>query len=172
MSQDKNRPKLKLEEAIIKFPNFAGVKKEWNDEGRRNFCTLIPPDIADQLREEGWNVKMLKPREEGDPELPYIQVKVNFKSSFAPPVIKMIKGKNEVQITEDNANILDYADIEFADMIINPSYYPPKTPGGPCISPYLKAMNVYVAEDELENRYSDCGHVCDGDCNNCPQAYD
>lgn len=44
-------------------PNFSGEMDRFKDD-RRKFTVLIPNDMADQLREMGWNVKTIIPTQE------------------------------------------------------------------------------------------------------------
>lgn len=83
-----------MENARILFRNFSGNPSKFNAKGKRTFCLVIDPDMADRLSEEGWNVKFLKPREEGDTPTPYIQVNVGFKDdSSKSPKIYMVTRK-------------------------------------------------------------------------------
>src|SRR4051812_12552360 len=98
-----------LEDVRIIFRNFAGREGMYNSEGDRNFAVLLPPDVAEQLTREGWNVKLLKAREEGEEDQPYISVKVNFKGR--PPTIKMITDRATTVLDEDSVEVLDWVDI-------------------------------------------------------------
>ena len=157
---------VKIKGARILFRNFAGNRTQFNDEGRRNFCVVLSPDIADDMMNEGWNVKFLKPREEGDVPLPYIQVKVNYNGN-RPPKIVMMVGDKKTPVTEDMVQMLDWAEIEWVDVILNPYVYEKRDGSGIGVSAYLKTMYAQIVEDELEAEYADCGHVCDGDCEHC-----
>ena len=55
-----------IEGGRIIFRNFAGEESKFNRAGNRNFCAIISNDMVDQLKEDGWNIKQLPPREEDD----------------------------------------------------------------------------------------------------------
>lgn len=141
---------LKIEEARIVFPNFSGAKKEYNPEGRRNFCVLIDPAAVPKLEAEGWNIKMLKPKEEGDEPIPYLQITVSF--DYKPPKIVLITSHGQTILDETTVGGLDLADIAFADIAVSP--YPWNVNGKSGIKAYLKTLYVTLNEDEFESKYS------------------
>ena len=104
-----------IEDARIIFRNFSGKEGQYNREGDRNFAVVIPTDIADQMLEDGWNVRVLEAREEGDDETPYVSVAVNFNNR--PPRIVLLTSTTRTQLNEDSVEILDWADIRTADLI-------------------------------------------------------
>lgn len=142
-----------VEAKAIRFRNFAGKEGRYNKEGDRNFCLLLHPDDADEMQKEGWNIRYLDPRDDGDEPTPYIQVKVGFGGKGRPPKVVMVTKKGKTQINEDTVNILDWADIEFADIALNPYHY--NVNGKEGIKAYLKTMYVTIFEDEFEDQYYD-----------------
>lgn len=81
---------IRIEHAVLTFRNFAGARKQFNDEGKRNFCVYLdgynrrgeafqdegripkykygpdwmnPNDLIPALQADGWNVKWTKERE-------------------------------------------------------------------------------------------------------------
>lgn len=146
---------LVIEDARIIFRNFAGKEGMYNREGDMNFCVLLEPDLAEQMARDGWNIKTLKPREEGDDLQPYLQVAVSFK--VRPPRIVMITSKGRTDLTENEIEILDWVDIKTVDLIVRPYEWAVGGKGG--IKAYLKSLFVIIEEDFLELKYADVEHA-------------
>lgn len=145
-----NRP-ITIEDARIMFRNFSGKGGRFNPEGNRNFCVVIPEDILEDVLADGWNVRYLQPREEGDTPLPYMQVAVRYNN--IPPKIVLISSAGKTVLDEDTVNILDWAEIEAVDLIIRPYNYDVNGKAG--VKAYVKSMYVTIREDEFEKKYRD-----------------
>lgn len=146
---------LVMEDARIIFRNFQGKEGQYNREGDRNFCVLLDHKTADDMAADGWNIKTLKPREEGDEPQPYIQVSVNFKGR--PPRIVMVTSRGRTDLGEDECEFLDWADIRSVDLIIRP--YEWTVNGKTGIKAYLKSIFVTIEEDYLELKYAELDQV-------------
>lgn len=145
-----NKNTLKIENARLMFKNFAGKATQFNREGNRNFAVrLTDISTVEALRADGWNVKALKPREEGDEPTYYITVNVNF-NAF-PPNVYRIAGKTKTLLNEETVAMLDRDDIVSADLVISPYRWEIGTNSG--IKGYLKAAYVTVEEDEFAAKY-------------------
>ena len=142
---------ISVEDAKIIFRNFAGKESKYNAKGKRNFCLLLDHEYAESLKEEGWNVKYLSPRDPEDDPQAYIQVAVTF-DNF-PPNIWLIAGGKKTKLDEDTVASLDYAEIENVDLIIRPYTWEVNGKGG--IKAYLKNMYVTIVENEFEKKYRD-----------------
>ena len=151
MARSKETPNVIVEDAQIAFRNFAGKEGQYNRAGDRNFCLLLSEKMRGDLERDGWNVKFLKPREEGDEPRAYIQVAVSFKN--IPPRITMITGQGKTLMDEDNIAVLDFAEIENIDLIVRPYHW--EVNGNEGIKAYVKTMYVTLREDEFASKYYD-----------------
>lgn len=143
---------ISVENARIIFRNFAGKPSKFNAEGKRNFCLLIDDGSAEKLKEDGWNIKYLNPRDPDDSPQPYLQVSVAF-DNF-PPNIYLISGGKKTKLDEDSVSVLDYAEIETVDLIVRP--YNWELPSGKSgVKAYVKNMYVTIVENEFEKKYRD-----------------
>ena len=162
-----------IENVRIGFRNFSGKEGKFNPKGNRNFVLFLEEKLAHELANDGWNVRWLKPRNEDEEPQAILQVKVMF--GKVPPSILLISSRGRTLLNEDNINILDWAEIASADVIIRP--YAWNVSGQSGVAAYLKKMYVTLIEDDLEKKYQitpdsaqdaigGCGNceVCTGDC--------
>jgi len=152
MDQDKT---VLMEGVRILFRNFAGKEGPMNREGDRNFCVLLDEEVAEAMHADGWNVKPLRAREEGDPDQPYLPVSVNFKNR--PPKIWLVSSRGRTLLSEDVVEILDYADILSVDLLVNPYNWTVNGKSG--VKAYLKTAFIVINEDELELKYADLNEL-------------
>jgi hypothetical protein len=138
-----------LEDVRIIFRNFAGKEGMYNREGDRNFAVVLPQDVAEDMKKNGWNVKVLKARDEDETDTPYISVSVNFKGR--PPTIKMISSRGATDIDEGTVELLDYVDIAQVDLIIRP--YDWAVSGNTGRKAYLQSLYITIIEDPLALKY-------------------
>ncbi len=148
---NKRLDNIVVENARLIFKNFAGEESKFNRAGNRNFCVILDGDSAEDLRQMGWNVKALRPREDEDEPTYYLQVTVAF-GNF-PPKVVMISGKTKTVLDEESISTLDYAEIANVDLIIRPYHW--EVNGKEGIKAYLKTMYVTIEQDVFAGKY-DC----------------
>lgn len=140
---------LTFEDARVIFRNFVGRETKYNREGDRNFCVIVPPDIAQKLDQDGWNVKSLDPREDGDEPTFYIKVSISYKGR--PPKIVLITSRTRTELGQEEIEMLDWADFKTVDLVVRPYNWTVGNSSG--ISAYLKTMYITIFEDDLELKY-------------------
>lgn len=154
--RDRNEGQITLEDHRIVFKNFKGAEGPFNSEGDRGFSVLLDDQkLVKQLEKDGWNVKYLKAREEGDEEQAYLQVAVSYKNF--PPKIYMVSSRGRTLLGEKEVEVLDYADYETVDLIIRPYHWQVRDNHG--IKAYVKSMYVTIQEDALDRKYGDIEDV-------------
>lgn len=157
LSQAPGNDNIMIQGAEVRFRNFAGAEKTFNSEGDRNFCIFLNPEDAEYMRQRGWNVKQLRPKEEGDVPQEYVQVAVSY-GKGRPPRVVVVNSKGRLDIGADDVHMLDWADVKNWDVVLNPYAWeikqgsaPPKTG----IKAYLKTCFATINEDELELLYAE-----------------
>jgi hypothetical protein len=147
---------LKFDNARIINRNFEGRASKYNREGDRNFCVVIDdPDLANQLRDDGWNIKIKPPREEGDSPLIFLSVKIKFDSEHPRlnPAVYLKTGRKMNKLDEESISILDSVDIINVDMDIRPYNYDVNGKTG--ISAYLLGMCITQNVNRFEQRFAE-----------------
>lgn len=171
MTNTKEKLEVRIDNARIAFRNFTGAEGKFNPAGNRNFCVFLNADIAKKMENDGWNVRWLEGKED-DPQ-PMISVKLNFGNY--PPKIVLVSNDKLSLLTEENVNVLDFAELDKVDLILRG--YSWEVSGKKGIKAYLRIGYFTLTVDELAKEYSEaldsaqesvggCGDctICDGHC--------
>ena len=141
---------LQIDDARIIFRNFSGAPSKFNREGDRNFAVIIPEqEIADALIAEGWNVKIVPPREDGDTPFMYLPVKIKFNDRG--PRVYLKSGSNIIRLDEESISCLDNVDIISVDLDIRP--YDWNVNGMEGRTAYLQSIQVTQEVDRFYDQY-------------------
>lgn len=153
MARTANRiPEVTLENVRMVFKNFSGEERRYNAEGKRNFCAILPKDIAEDMDADGWNIKTLTSRDEDEQDAAFIKVNVNYNSG-RPPRIVVLAGRNRTTLTEETVGSLDWAEITNVDLTISP--FVREEGGETTVTAYLKTMYVTIDQDPLDAKYAE-----------------
>lgn len=148
--------RAKLEGFEITFKNFAGRETNFNRAGNRNFSVVLDDDTADQMKAEGWNVR-IKEYDDGS-RRNTLQVAVRYDIDRFRPKVVMVTPKGDhfkkTVLSEDTVDQLDGARVVSADLILNPSSWR-NAMGNSGIKAYLQTGYFVVEADEFENKYGD-----------------
>lgn len=143
-----------MEGVRIVFRNFAGKEGQYNREGDRNFAVLLDDSTAEAMTVDGWNVKWLKPREDDEEETQqaYLPVSLSFEKG-RPPRVVMITSRGRTNLSGEDVELLDWADITNVDLIVRP--YGWEVSGKTGVKAYLQSLYVTIEEDALERKYAE-----------------
>lgn len=148
------RETLMIDDARIVYRNFKGEGSKFNAKGDRNFAIVIPnQDIADQLSNLGWNVKIKPPRNDDEEPFMYLPVKVKF-NDRGPKAYLQAGQKKPTELNEDTIAILDDIDIASVDVDVRP--YDWEMPNGNTgRTAYLESILVIQQIDRFASRFEE-----------------
>lgn len=145
-NENNKRETLIIRDARILRKDFAGQKFNRNGKIREFSVRIDDPEIAQRLAEDGWNIKILSPKEPGDEPGYCLPVQARY-DNFPPRVVVRRPGRPNQELTEATIHHLDTLFIRQVHVNINPSHWEVNGKSG--IKAYLKSMIVDVDEDEL-----------------------
>ena len=146
------RGTLEIDNARIIFRNLEGRGGLYNREGDRNFAVLIEDEaIAEQLTNDGWNVKIKLPRDEDDSPFMYLPVKVKFNERGPSAYLKI--GRNMTRLDEESIACLDKINILSVDLDIRPFDW--EVNGKVGRTAYLQAIRVTQDVDRFAENIED-----------------
>lgn len=143
-----NNRTIEIEDAKLLpggFMNFSGKVDKYNQNGNRYVNFEIPEEAVDELKDLGYHVKMLKPRNEDDNPLYYLKAYVSYR--YYAPKITTITSTTRTELTEETVGTLDKATILSADVVLNASR---NDQGLTC---YVDEMWIKIAESRFAAKY-------------------
>ena len=143
---------INIEGANIIWKNFSGERDKFNP-GKRGFSVVIDDSVmADELKQEGWNVKERPLQEGADPSEQEwtLPVKLNMNRYTQ---VWLIVGNHKTLLNEDTVAQLDVVDIVNCDISIRP--YEWEMSGRTGITAYVDSMYVTIRENKFAEKYAD-----------------
>lgn len=116
---------LEIRDAHIFGKNFKGDEKRKNgrvvnSKGTRTFCVEINPDIAQNLRDDGWNITMRLDQENGE-MFCYLPVELRYRPVH--PDIYIITNGVKKNLEEDQVHQLDQRKLRKVDLVLHPHWW-------------------------------------------------
>lgn len=148
---------LNIGNANLLFRNFEGRATQYNRKGDRNFCVRIDDNHwAEKLKNDGWNVKILAPRDSDEEPRYYIKVKFSYPEDnpniSRGPQVYLHQGRNVTNLDRDTVALLDDAFIIDADLTIRAR--PWAVNGKTGITGYLQTLHASIEEDAFASKYT------------------
>lgn len=143
---------INIEGATIIWKNFSGERDRFNP-GKRGFSVVIDDAVmADELRNEGWNIKERPLQEGADPSEQEwtLPVKLNMNRYTQ---VWLIVGNHKTLLDENTVAQLDVVDIIDCDISIRP--YEWEMSGRTGITAYVDSMYVTIRENKFAEKYAD-----------------
>ena len=149
---ERGKEQLVIEDAVLRFHNFAGAQTDYNMKGNRNIDVILPDnEMAVAMGEKGWNVKIRKPQDPEDEPYYTLNVKINMESRWPPKIVQVVKSRH-IQYDADMLAQLD--DIAMTDIgiVINGSEWENER-FGHGIKAYLDQMYFRLKPSVFGNKY-------------------
>ena len=143
---------INIEGATIIWKNFSGERDRFNP-GKRGFSVVIDDAaMAEELRNEGWNVKDRHLQEGADPSEQEwtLPVKLNMNRYTQ---VWLIVGNHKTLLDENTVAQLDVVDFVNCDISIRP--YEWEMGGRTGITAYVDSMYVTIRENKFAEKYAD-----------------
>lgn len=151
---NENSGRYRIEHAEIWFPNFEGLKSQYNDAGKRNFKIAVGEELAEELRDQGIRLSEMRRRDDTEPQRYTVKIGV-----YGNSEMYLVADRVKQPLTLDNCHVIDRefrnghvrngdVDVKF-HVSVNSRLNPP--------TPYLRLDSIYipVEHDEQADDYAD-----------------
>ena len=148
---ERGKEQLVIDDAILRFHNFAGAQTEYNAKGNRNIDVILPDSkMAVEMGEKGWNVKIRKPRNEDEDPYYTLNVKINMESKWPPKIIQVNRAQ-KIQYDAEMVDDLDDVNMMDIGMVINGSEW--ESQFGHGVKAYLDQLYFRVKPGVFGHKY-------------------
>jgi len=139
------------------FSHFAGEEDRFNGKGDHNFMVILPDDIAEKMRAEGWNIRTMEGYEEGDPPEHLLKIKISFK--YEPPKIYFITEETQRRMRVGQRDLADIRrdTARQIDVVITPSRWVQGANSG--ITAYARELYVKIKYSRFALDYQDYAEI-------------
>ena len=145
---------INVENAKIIFKNFSGRATPISPKGVRGFSLVLTQEDAERFINDGWNVRYLNPREEGDEPTPILDVRVRIdEDTPLPAEVYLVQNGFKHRLYEDTIHMLDEMTFDNIDLVIRPRYWEMNGKSG--IKAYLKTLYASGITDTITSKYLD-----------------
>lgn len=134
--------------------NFSGIARTQNDrEGTRYFLVKLTEEMADELREDGWPVRMTNKNEKYPDYVPYpyLKVFINYDTKgYRPkPSVYLVSKNNRTLLDEETIERLEGRYFEKVDITVENAYLKRYD----CWAVYLTIGFFTIQPNELYDEY-------------------
>ncbi len=147
---------INITDGEIAYSNFSGRPTQFKPEGgERTVTFVIPPEIVEDLKADGWNIREQVFANDPDREPRYLlEARLTFRTRNGQPrdpKIFIVRSDSMVHMTEETIDTLDRADILSVDAVLGPSYW--EWGGRRGIRAYVNSMYVTIKENPIDEKY-------------------
>lgn len=153
-----------VEDAQIIFRNFRGIDRGYNAKHEKSFSLLVDPERfdIDAMKKDGWNLKMLKPREGYEDEPVKYHLPVTVRWDKKPPrifIVTKVSGDGEkpkyrkTLLDEESSFMIDTAEIAKVRVVEISHGKTYDFNGMVGIKAYLKEIYIELVEDRFDDLY-------------------
>lgn len=146
---------INIVDGVIAYSNFSGRINECNENGNRTVTFVIPDDIAQDLINDGWNIRLQLPKNDDENPRYLLEVTMSFRTKDGrpkdPKVFIVREDNSIVHMTEETIGTLDGKDIISADAVIGPWYWERNGRSG--IKAYINSLYLKIKENPIDAKY-------------------
>lgn len=141
--------RTEINNAPVKYRNFAGVKTPMNREGDSNFEIVLDDEVAINMMDDDW---FIKKTEYDDGKIEY-RIKLRLGELGEPEVYVIGEDGKAVPFNRGQWKRLDRMTISFVDVIFHQSKKTFEYHGKEYHSAYVDELYVNIVESDLKRKY-------------------